>query len=284
MGADEWVDQRIERVERRLPSWGRRAVHILRTHDVLLSASGLAFYALVSLAPLVVVVLWVTGLLLGEERVQRLAETLRSVAPEGLGAGDALEAVSEQGTRLGFGAAVAARWPATAYGSALVRGFDRLTDDHGRALPGLRGRGLAFILLPALLLGSIGASLVSTTVGEDGALSRVAGAVAALALAGLGGGVALVLVYRFFPPIRLPWKRIVLTSGVVALGTSVLSLVFSLYLALGADWEERFAMSGVAGIVMLAVWLLLVNALLLLGYRLALEDEPSRDEQASGNG
>jgi hypothetical protein len=64
----------------------------------------------------------------------------------------------------------------------------------------------------------------------------------------------------------------------------VVSLVFSLYLALGADWEERFAMSGVAGIVMLAVWLLLVNALLLLGYRLALEDEPSRDEQASGNG
>lgn len=270
MGVDEKVDEKLGRFEERLPDWLQQVVRFLRTEDVLLSASGLAFYALVSLVPLAVVVMWITSLLLGEERVHRLAEILREAAPENLGAGEALEAVSEEGTRMGLPAAIAALWPATAYGSALVRGFDRLSEG-GRSLPGVRGRAMAFILLPAFLLGSMGASLATTMAGGDGVLRQIGGAGIALIAGLLGGAVALVLVYRFFPPDHLGWRRILWTSGLVAGAVSVMSLGFAMYLTLGADFEERFAMSGIAGLVLFGVWLLLANAAMLIGYRLARE-------------
>lgn len=268
MGVDEKIDEQLERFEGKLPRWLQQIMRFLRTEDVLLSASGLAFYALVSLAPLAIVVMWITSLLMGEERVHRLAETLKEAAPENLGAGAALERVSEEGTRMGVSAAIAALWPATAYGSALVRGFDRLSPG-GRSLPGMRGRALAFILLPAFLLGSMGASLATTWAGGDGILRQIGGAGIALIAGLIGGGLALILVYRFFPPEHLGWKRILWTSGLVAGAVSVMSLGFGLYLTLGADFEERFAMSGVAGLVLFGVWLLLANAAMLIGYRVA---------------
>jgi uncharacterized BrkB/YihY/UPF0761 family membrane protein len=55
-----------------------------------------------------------------------------------------------------------------------------------------------------------------------------------------------------------------------ATGVSVLSLAFALYLTFGANFQERYASSGIAGIVFLAVWLFGSNAWLLLGYRVAL--------------
>ncbi len=46
----------------------------------------------------------------------------------------------------------------------------------------------------------------------------------------------------------------------VAAGISALSLVYVLFLQLGADFEQRFASSSLAAVVLLAVWLFLANA------------------------
>jgi hypothetical protein len=64
--------------------------------------------------------------------------------------------------------------------------------------------------------------------------------------------------------------------GTVALGTSGVArivgyVVALLFVALGANFEAHYATSGLAGLVLLAVWLFLSNALILTGYRVALE-------------
>jgi hypothetical protein len=56
---------------------------------------------------------------------------------------------------------------------------------------------------------------------------------------------------------------------VTAAGVSVLTLAFAVILGTGADFKEHYAISGVAGLVLLAVWLFLANALLLVGFRAA---------------
>jgi hypothetical protein len=40
---------------------------------------------------------------------------------------------------------------------------------------------------------------------------------------------------------------------------------------LGTDFEHRYATSGLAAVVLLGVWLFLTNALILVGYQVALE-------------
>jgi len=53
---------------------------------------------------------------------------------------------------------------------------------------------------------------------------------------------------------------------VAAVGVTVLSLVYAAYLRFGADFGSRYVSSGLAAVVLLAVWLFLANGLLLVGY------------------
>jgi hypothetical protein len=49
----------------------------------------------------------------------------------------------------------------------------------------------------------------------------------------------------------------------------VLSLGYVVFLNVGADFERRYATSGLAAIVLLALVLFLANALMLVGYEVA---------------
>ena len=84
-------------------------------------------------------------------------------------------------------------------------------------------------------------------------------------------GLGLVLIYRIFPPKRLSRRQIRVATLVGAAGISVLSFLFILFVVVGANFQEHYATSGLAGLVLLAVWLFLSNALILTGYRVALE-------------
>lgn len=44
-----------------------------------------------------------------------------------------------------------------------------------------------------------------------------------------------------------------------------------LYVSLGANFEEHYATSGLAAMVLLAVWLFLSNVLMLASYRVVIE-------------
>ena len=93
----------------------------------------------------------------------------------------------------------------------------------------------------------------------------------ALATGFLATAAALILIYRIFPPVRLGWEQVVRATFVAAAGISVLSLALVLFLSFGANFEQHYATSGLAGIVLLALWLFLSNVLVLVGYRVGLE-------------
>lgn len=240
----------------------------LRQEDVTLSAAGLAFYALVSVAPLVVVSIRVAGLVVGDDAVRRAGDELARMAPEKLGVDKAFGAVAAAGTGIGLTAALAALWPASAYGSGLVRAFDRLTGTK-RPNQGLRGRLLSLSLLGVLPV------FVLLTLGFIAVAPRMLGKGAAAAIGGWALGVAIALamltalhalIYRVFAP-RPPergdlWKG----ASVTAVGVTALSLVYAGYLRFGADFSSRYVSSGLAAVVLLAVWLFLANGLLLVGY------------------
>jgi YihY family inner membrane protein len=262
----------LDRVTGHLPGPLRAAVEQSQGHDVLLFAAALGFYALVSVAPLVIFVLWLMGIVAGDTKVQRLAEEIRRIAPPNLGADKALRRVAELGTQLSLPAAIGALWPATSYGAGLKRAFERLSSGKDKQAKGLRGRALAvFLLLPLLVLGALVSSYLGAAIVGESGLARIAGIVLGLLAGYVGAGVATALIYRIFPRESLSWRAIARGTAVTAAGVSVLSLAFSVYLVLGADFKEHYASSGLAGIVLLAVWLFLANALLLVGYLVARE-------------
>src|SRR5439155_27289722 len=102
-------------------------------------------------------------------------------------------------------------------------------------------------------------------------VAKVVGYALAFFTGFLAASAAVVLIYRIFPPKRLPWRDILRATAIAATGISVLSVVFVLFLSLGANFEQHYATSGLAGLVLLAVWLFLSNSLVLAGYRAVLE-------------
>jgi membrane protein len=267
------IDKLLSRAVALLPDPIGTVVEKAAGEDLLLFGGALAFHALVSIAPLTIAVLWITSLFLGDAEIQRFAETLGRAAPDGLGAGDAFAGVARLGTEIGLPALIAGLWPATAYGAGVRRGFARLAGEKKR-LKGLRGRGLLLVvLLPLFVIGVLLGSYIGTTIVEWEGIGRVAALLAALIVGFAAGSVSIALLYRIFTSKPLSWSSIRRATFWTAGAISGASLLFTLYLTVGANFQEHFVTSGVAGIVLLGVWLYISNALLLMGYQLALEYE-----------
>lgn len=262
------------RLVERLPGAGKDVVRRLRGEDVLMLAAGLAFYALVSVAPFAILVLWVLSVLTSDAKAQETADFLARLAPNRLNVDEAFRRVAQLGAGLGVGAVVALLWPATAYGAGIRRAFERLSPSPGREAKGLRGRALALGLLgvmPALALTGLMASYLGTTVLGEGTLARAGGWAIALVFGFVGSWMTIAAIYVLFSPRRMEWSALARGAAVAAGSISVLSLGYVVFLNVGADFERRYATSGLAAIVLLALWLFLANALILVGYQAAQE-------------
>ncbi len=247
-----------------------QAVVAARADDVFLYSAALAFYGLVSVAPLVVVALWITSLLATQSKVHHVAGELARLAPASLGADRALEQVADLGTTLGLTAVAAALWPATAYGSALVRVLDRVAGD--RAVNSLRSRGTALVLVclvPVLMLGSLVASYAGAAALGDEGVGEAVGLVLAL-VTGFTATVATVaVVYKVFPRNPLGWPATIRGALVASGIISVLSVGYVAYLRLGANFERQYTSTALAAVVLLGLWLFLANIALVVGFRTA---------------
>jgi YihY family inner membrane protein len=262
----------IDRVEAHLPPPIRRVVERSRGQDILLFASGLSFYALVSVVPLAIFVTWVTSLVLGDQRIRSFAGELRNVAPQNLDVGMFVQRVADLGTSLGVPALLTALWPASSYGAGLRRAFDHLGPSRKREARGLKGRGLALVvLLPLFVMGSLIGSYAGTVLLGDGTLARVLDVVLGLAIGFVGAAAGVALIYRIFPPERMTFRSILHGTAWSAATISLLSLGFTAVVGASSKLAEHYGTSGVGVLVMLAVWLFLANALLLVGYRVALD-------------
>jgi membrane protein len=252
-----------------------RSIIAARADDVFLYSAALAFYGLISVAPLVIVALWVTSLVVGPTQVHHVADELGRLAPPALGADQALERVAHLRTALGVVAVVAALWPATAYGAALVRVLDRVAGD--REATGLRGRGAALVLVgavPVLMLGSLLASYAGAIALGDAASEIAVGLVLAVAFGFVATVAAVAVIYRLFPRTPPDWRSTLSGALVAAAGISLLSTAYVTYLRFGANFERRYASDGLAAVVLLGLWLYAANAALLVGYRAARQRSP----------
>ncbi len=262
-----------EAVIGRLPDWLARVFDYLRDEDVLMISAGLAFYALVSVAPLVIIALWVTSMIVGDGAVERTGDELARLAPGKLGLDKAFIQVSKTGREIGIWAVAAALWPATAYGSGLARAFNRVSG-QAREFPGLKGRALAFLLMAALqivVLAVLAGVLMGPRLLGQGLAAKAAGWALALAAGFLAIAAMTGLIYRIFATETTSWAGILRAAATVSAGISLLSMGYVVFLRAGTNFEQRYASSGLAAVVLLAVWLFLANALLLVGYRLARE-------------
>jgi membrane protein len=266
------TDRVLDDVTSRLPGPARAVIDRLRREDVFLLSAALAFYALVSVAPFAILVLWLISLSAGDDQVRQVADGLGRMLPPNIKAGDAFQRVAELGTGLGLGALVALLWPATAYGSGLSRAFDRLCPGKDQGTRGLRGRALALALvglMPALVLSGLVASFLGTSLLRDGIVATVLGWALAVVFGAVVSSLTAAAIYWLFAPAPVARRGLLRGAATAGAAISLLSAGYAVFLNLGADFERRYATSGLAAIVLLAVWLFLANALILVGYQVA---------------
>jgi YihY family inner membrane protein len=256
----------------RLPGPISSGIQKLRGEDILLFSSGLAFYALISIVPLSIFVLWVASLVAGDQRIHQLARTVEQVSPKTLDLSTFVERVGRLGTTLGLPSLITALWPASAYGAGLRRAFDRLSPKEPKEPRGLKGRGLILVvLLPLLAVGGLVGAFLGSSILGTGTASRVLGVALALVFAFVFTAVAVALIYRIFPPDRME-PRAILRGTIWSSATiAVASFLVILFVNTSKSLEDHFATGGIALIVVAAVWLFISNALLLAGYKLALD-------------
>lgn len=263
-----------EAITEHLPGPVRTIVDRMRREDIFLLSAGLAFYALVSVAPFAILVLWAIGLGAGDDGVQAIADQLGRLLPSTFKAGEALTRVAELGAGLGVGALLALLWPASAYGSGLSRAFERLCPGGDKPAKGLRGRALALALvgvMPALVLAGLVASYVTSSLWAGGGVQTVLGLVLMLAVGFVISGAAAAGIFKLFSPRPVSARGLLHGGALAGASLSLLSAAYVVFLHLGADFERRYVTSGLAAIVLLAVWLFLANAVILVSYQVAIE-------------
>jgi uncharacterized BrkB/YihY/UPF0761 family membrane protein len=240
---------------------------------VFLHSAALAFYGLISVAPLVIVALWVTTLVVGAGQVHAVADHLARLAPPALGVDRALQRVAKLSTTLGLVAVMGALWPATAYGAGLVRVLDRIGGDRDGA--GLRGRGAALVLVclvPVFVLGSLVAGYAGAATLGDSAAEVAVGLCIGLGLSFVATVAAVALIYKVFPRTPPGWRDTLRGALVAAGSIAILSVGYVAYLRLGANFEQRYASDALASVVLLGLWLYAANIALLVGYRVGRRD------------
>lgn len=250
----------------RLPDPVRTFLTWLRSPEFVTTSASLAFYALISLAPMVLLGFWVTGLFVDPASLQNLGDQLSSRAPDQLPVTGILRKLIDVAGRIGPVAAVAAVWPATTYGAALARAFTAIAPKAERRIRGWRGRLLALVLiavLPVVVFSGLAALYVVPRLLGSGAGLAAALAIGALVL--LCGLIA--LVYVLFRLWDTRWDDVLIGAGSATAAVAVTTAGYLVYLRF-TDLTARYGATTLATAVLLGLWLLLGNAALLAGYRL----------------
>jgi len=251
----------------------REVARQVRRHDLPFYAAGLTFYAAIAVVPLLLVAWFVTSLVLGEEVVRTLTLALAEYAPTSLGLREGVRSLGEVGPRLGIASLAAALVPATSYGDGLVRALDRIAERDRRG-KGLRGRGLALVFvaaLPPVVMGELGAvAVLPGALGFTGRFNLVSVGVA-FAVGWVSASLLVGVLYRAFSPRPIGIGALALGAALTGSFLAGMSLTWLFLLRFGVDVGIAFGDSDLLGtVVVAAVYLYLVQVVLLGGYLLSL--------------
>ena len=233
----------------------------VQDRDLTFLAAGFAYYAFVSLIPMILLALVIGSLLGGEQVAERLILLAGDFMPE---AGEDLvtEALTTESGRAEATvvALVVAAWGALKVFRGLSLAFDRVygtvAEDSfvdqimdGIAVIFAGAGALALMIVMGTILG-----LVAGTIPFVGLLSWVV----------LLFGLVLVFlpVYYFLPPIDVTVREILPGAVFTAIGWTVLQAGFQLYAANAGQYE---AYGAVGAILLFVTWLYFAGIIILLG-------------------
>jgi len=255
-------------------------------------AAALTYYAVLALAPALLAVVSVLGIVGdGEALVERVLTTVRDAGPEG--AADTLKPILE-GIQSSSGAGLAfvlslvlALWSASGYVAAFSRGMNRVYEiDEGRPIWKLRPLLLVVTVVLVLFAVAVVVALVASgdlarSVGSALGLSDTAVTVWNIAkwpVVLLLVVLAVAILYYFTPNVRQPKFRWISPGAAVAVVVwLVASAGFAFYVANFGKYESTYG--SLAGIIILLLWLWLSNLALLFGAELDAEVERGRELQ-----
>lgn len=249
----------------------RETMRSLKGHDVALYAAGVTFYAGIALVPSVLVAIWLSAQLVGDDRMVELGRSLADALPDQLGAPHVAQATIAAGLRLPVAVALAVIIPATFYGEGLRRAFVSLTEVKD-TLIGWRGRAAVlplFLVAPALLLTVLLVTPTLARLFSDGGASVLLAIVLAFLTDWVVLSLTLTWVYRVVSPVRPGWLASLwggfVTGSFVAGFLQGFVLFLSLPLKLGVPFGGFI---GIGGTVAVGLWLYLLHVLVLVGYAL----------------
>jgi membrane protein len=249
--------RRLARLKGSLPvALARRFVEL----DILTHAASLAFYALLSLAPLLVLLLWLTASLYGSAQDAIVDQVGELAGREAASVASTVIANADQ--RPGIGS-LAGLWStlllfvgATAVFARLQDALNLIFRTDAARLPGLRAwirkRVLSFGVVLALgfllLVATTVSTLLQLILAGMPSLLPVFGSLASLALYAL----SFALLYHFLPDRRVRWRQ-ALFGGLITAGLFVLGRwAIGLYLATAAPGS---AYGSMGAMVLLLVWM-----------------------------
>ena len=255
-------------------------------------AAALTYYAVLALAPALLALVSVLGLVGdGEQLVEDVLRTVRESGPQG--AADTLDPIlsgiaASPGAGLAFVLSlVLALWSASGYVAAFSRGMNRVYEiDEGRPIWKLRPVLLLVTLVlvlfaVAVVLAMVVSGDVARSVGDAIGVSDVTVTVwniakwpVALVLVVL----AVAILYYATPNVQQPrFRWISPGAGVAVVVWLLASAAFGFYVATFGSYDSTYG--SLAGVIILLLWLWLTNLALLFGAELDAEVERGRELQ-----
>lgn len=240
----------------------RAVIDVARDRNLTLLAAGFAYYAFVSVIPLLVLVLVVGSVLGGDAFVNFVVGSLESFLS---GGGEAVieQALSAGAARTGAGIVglLAVLWSAIKVFRGLAVAFGEIyaTAADPSLLDQVRD-GVVVVIAVALAVALM--IVVGTVLGTTGLValpySNIVGTVTLI----VGLAVAFLPLFYVLPPVEMTVGRALPGALVVAVGLLVLQFVFQAYLA-GAGKYQAYGFLG--AVLLFVTYLYLTGILILLG-------------------
>jgi membrane protein len=259
----------------------KRTMKSIKEDQVPLLSAGVAFYALLSLFPLVIAAVSIYGLVADPKMVQdQIANLTKMLSPQtaDLVGNQLVEVTKGAGGALGFAMVLGiltALWSASSGMKALITGVNLAYDENEtRKFLKLRGLAVLFTLGAMVVMGVALASIVGYPPIADNLPTVLRWLVATIRFVILGGllVVALAVVYRYAPDRDEPrWSWVSWGSGIAALLWVLATIGFALYATFFGNYNKTYG--ALAGVIILMFWLFLSAFVVLVGAELNTEME-----------
>jgi membrane protein len=246
-----------------------RTVQEFGADDATHMAAGVAYYAILSLFPLLTALVAVLGVFLSSERIK--LEVIDFFAQNLPGLKDVfeeyvVEQVSDWGVALGVVALIGLFWSASAMFGAIGRAVNRAWDVHQDRpfyIRKLRDLGMA-LGTGLLFLVSVGAtSLFSVMESFDVPLAGTAAQVGARVFAFVVSLSVFLIIYKFVPNTKTHWRYIWPGALLAAVFFEAGKSLFVLYLDRFADYGSTYGNLG--SVIALLIWIFISALILIVG-------------------